>query len=64
MPSSLYKTTVVIWSRFNPKKLELSELAREAETGEAYCAKLEANRVNQPITDPDWDGTEFFDQGV
>lgn len=56
----LYKSTIVIWSEFAPAKLELSALAREAETGEAYCAKREAVLVEDPSGDADWDGTEFF----
>lgn len=56
----LYKSTIVIWSEFDPKKVELSELAREAETGEAYCSKMVAVKVEKPEQDSDWDGTDFF----
>lgn len=61
----LYKSTIVIWSNFNPKKLELSQLATEAETGAAaYCSKMESHQVKNPKADPDWDGTEFFAAGI
>jgi hypothetical protein len=58
----LWKSTITIWSRFNPQQVELSTLAREAETGEAYCAEMTAALVEHPETDPKWDGTEFFQE--
>ena len=60
----LQKTTIVIWSDpdyTNPHKIELSDLAREAETGLAHCSKSDTVTVEDPIADPDWDGTDFFD---
>lgn len=59
----LYKSTIVIWTDFNPVTLQLAELAHEADVGDAYCSKLEAQVVNEPTNDPDWDGTEFFNVG-
>lgn len=57
----LYKTTIVIWSEDDPtNKMELSELAREAESGDAYCSNMHSVRVTDPEVDLDWDGTEFF----
>ena len=56
----LFKTTIVIWSDFDPVSAELSELAREAEVGEAYCSRSARVFVQDPVNDPDWDGTEFF----
>jgi hypothetical protein len=32
-----YKSTIVIYSEFDPAEVELSALAREAETGDAIC---------------------------
>lgn len=58
---ALFKTTIVIWSKNNPTdKMELSELAREAESGDSYCSKMQAVKVEDPSKDEDWDGTEFF----
>lgn len=58
---ALYKTTIVIWSEDNPTdKMELSALAREAESGSAYCSKMRSERVRDPSKDEEWDGTEFF----
>ena len=56
----LYKSTIVIWSEYDPTKLELSHLARDAESGDAYCAKCHAEVVDAVENDPDWDGTDFF----
>jgi hypothetical protein len=56
----LYKTTIVIWSEFDPKLIELDDLAREAMRGEAYCSKSDSNYLKDPGADPDWDNTEFF----
>ena len=59
---SLYKTTIIIWSDYDPAKtgLELDEFAREAVGGDAYCSKMEVKRITHPERDDDWDGTEFF----
>lgn len=59
----LYKSTIVIWSEFEPTQLELEDLAYQATSGEAYCSKMEADLVEDPASDPDWDGTEFFGTG-
>ena len=60
----LQKTTIVIWSdpdTTNPHQIELSDLAREAETGMAHCSKYDVETIEDPIADADWDGTDFFD---
>lgn len=59
LPEKLYKTTIVIWSEYDPMQYELSTLARDAETGESLCTKMKAEWVD-PRTDPDWDGNDFF----
>lgn len=59
----LYKATIVIWCEDDPRELELSDLAREAESGCAYCASFDVKRIADPTSDHDWDGTEFFDEG-
>lgn len=60
---ALWKTTIVIWSEYNGETCELSDLAREAEQGSAYCSRLQSQHVKVPEADTDWDGTEFFDNG-
>ncbi len=59
LPKKLYKSTIVIWTDYNPDTVELEDLAREAQRGDAYCSKNVSAEVD-PRTDPDWDGTEFF----
>ena len=56
----LYKTTVVIWSEYDGEKVELSSLAHEAESGDAYCSRYGSELISDPATDEAWDGTEFF----
>jgi len=56
----LYKTTIVIWSDQDPRGTELEILARDAICGDAYCSKMESIDVEDPESDSDWDGTEFF----
>jgi hypothetical protein len=62
MTKTLYKTVIIIWTEDDPtEKLELTDLAREATDGMAYCSKMTATQITDPHHDPDWDGTEFFD---
>lgn len=59
----LWKTTIVIWSKEDPShKYEIVDLAREATDGMMYCSNMIAVPVEDPKNDPDWDGTEFFDE--
>ena len=59
--TSLYKTTIIIWSEYNPSgAVELEDLARDATSGEAYCSKQDTVIVKNPFGDADWDDTEFF----
>jgi hypothetical protein len=55
----LWKTTVIIWSDFDPQKYELETLAYEACRGEAYCSSVKSKYI-QAEEDEDWDNTEFF----
>lgn len=62
MPGPLHKSTIVVWTEYEPSSLELEDLAREATSGDAYCSSSVSEYVEHPETDPAWDGTEFFDQ--
>lgn len=58
----LYKTTIVIWSEYNPEfQVELNDLAQDAVDGESHCSKMTTVEILEPERDPDWDGTEFFE---
>lgn len=60
MAKNLYKTTVVIWSDFDPSNVEIDDLAQEAIKGESYCSVRRDVFVKDTDIDPDWDDTEFF----
>ncbi len=60
MPKQLYKTTIIIWSDFNPNRMEIDQLASNAIGGDSYCSKQENELITDLEKDPDWDGTEFF----
>jgi len=57
---NLWKTTIVIWTEYDPQQSELADLCRDAVEGEAYCSKSNSVLLPEPEGDPDWDGTEFF----
>lgn len=61
LPDKLFKTTIVIWSEYDPNsnEMEIDDLAREAMQGDAYCSSQKTECVD-PRTDYDWDGTDFF----
>jgi hypothetical protein len=56
----LFKSTIVIWSDTDPYGSEISALARDAENGDSYCSRNHSELVRDPTSDPDWDGTDFF----
>lgn len=56
-----FKTTLVIWSDFDPATRELADLAREATDGAAICTSMKSVRVEAPAGDPEFAGaSEFF----
>jgi len=57
----LFKTTIVIWTDYDPDCVEIEDLAREATSGDGYCSKQLSEEVLDLKNDPDWDNTEFFD---
>lgn len=60
MPKTLFKTTVVIWSEFDPmaNEVELSDLAREAEEGAAYASSQTTVAVTPAALATDTDATD------
>lgn len=62
----LDKTTIVIWSRpvdMPAHAMEVDALTHEAMEGLAYCSVQRTERIEDPTQDPDWDDTEFFNDG-
>lgn len=56
----LYKTTAVIWSEFDGTEVELSDLARQAEQGDAFCSHHMSEKIEDPDSDPSFPDNEFF----
>jgi hypothetical protein len=58
----LFKTTIHVWSEFDPSNVGISRLCLDAEEGCSYCSSMVVVCVEEPEKDPDWVDTEFFDQ--
>jgi hypothetical protein len=54
----MYRSTITIYSHFDPSRVELSALAREAEEGAAICTHFDF----EPVADTDLpeDAASFF----
>lgn len=61
MSKPLFRSTIVIWSEFDPTTVELSRLAWEADQGEAYCSDVEVVRVEDPFADDHPPSADFFE---
>jgi len=60
-PRKLWKTTIVVWSEFDPQKLEMVNLIREATDGQAIITKQDAELVSDPYSQEDGPPEEFFE---
>jgi len=60
--AKLWKTTIVIWSEYDPRSVELVNLARAATDGPAYCSFLSSKLVENPGQDEYYDGASFFSE--
>lgn len=57
MARNLWRTTIEIWTDYDPSHMEISDLAQEATTGDAYCTHQIVERIADPDKFPE---TEFF----
>jgi hypothetical protein len=57
LPTKLYKSTITIWTEYNPLSVELVDLARDATSGDSFCEMHEFTEVTNPDEFPD---TDFF----
>lgn len=64
MNKPLFKTTIVIWTEWDPRYYEIDYMACEAIGGGAYCSSQTIDLIQDPQSDPTWDGTEFFEDGA
>lgn len=61
--SGKWKSTIIIWSDFDPWDANLSYLAEQADSGDAICVSDVTTFVPEPESDPDYAGArEFFDE--
>jgi hypothetical protein len=60
-PRKLWKTTIVVWSEFNPNRVETVSLVREAVDGQAIITKQESELVSDPYSQEDGPPEEFFE---
>jgi hypothetical protein len=54
-PNQLWKSTIEIWTDYDPAHVELEDLAREANRGDAFCSgqatELVVDKTKFPVTD-------------
>jgi len=64
MGEPLYKTTIIIWSEYDPQHqdMEISDIAAQAIDGDAYCSFSQSELVEDPLADPYPPSMEFFSQ--
>jgi len=55
----LWKSTIVIWSAFDPSETDIEDLSREALAGDAHCSEHKVEFIDDLDSDPDWDGSDF-----
>jgi hypothetical protein len=56
-PAQLYKTTIVIWTEYNPEGADPEQLARDADVGDGFCSTQQTELVTDQRQFPD---TDFF----
>lgn len=61
-PRGLWKTTIVVWSDFDPRSMESSELVRDGETGDSLIEESSTDFITDKSKWPDIDF--FGDDGV
>lgn len=59
-PRKLWRTEIVIWTEFDPRKVEVSALAREGEVGNGYIAKAHSELVSNPYAQEDGPPEDLF----
>ncbi len=59
--ATIWKSTITIYSPFDPTKVELVDLAQSATDGASFCPFSPFPEIVDPATDPDFPH-EFFDE--
>lgn len=61
----LFKTTVVLWTDFDPSDLlEIEALADLVDDDSAFVSTIFTSQVETPESDPQWVDTDFFDENT
>jgi hypothetical protein len=60
-PRKLWKTTIVVWSEWDPRNVETINLVREATNGDAYISREEHELISNPYKQPDGPPDGFFE---
>lgn len=58
----LWKTTIIIWSPFDPQEVDTTDLVRDADTGESYQSFTGHEFIHDPWSDPHAPSQEFFQE--
>jgi len=57
LPTKLYKSTIVIWTEYEPSLVDLEVLGRDATSGDAFCEQHDVDEITDQDEFPD---TDFF----
>ena len=60
MPKSLYKTTLVVWSNFDPKEVSANNLVKDSSN--SYISYRNTRILHDPEQDPHWDHNNHFEE--
>ena len=60
MTKPLWKTSILIWTDYDPQNFEIDSLSYQAMEGDAYCSAVKIDYVANPDLDTQWDDAEFF----
>ncbi len=59
-PRKLWKTSIVVWSEYDPQKVPPGRLVVEAESGDAYMAVCHSELISGPYEQDDGPPESFF----
>lgn len=62
-PRKLWRTEITIWTSWDPRKAEVSALARAGESGDGYITKAHSELISSPYVQDDGPPEDFFDMG-
>jgi hypothetical protein len=60
-PRKLWRTTIVVWSAYDPQTLEIANLIHDAVDGQAIITKQDSELVSNPYMQEDGPPEDFFE---